>query len=206
MVRQKLREYLHQRRPRRALVISPDPDGESLMPDKGGRAVVVSTSGNGAGRDVDCALDSLPFQSRVFDLVLAEHVLSDGGEPGLAEFERVLEGGGHLVVLGLGYWGSAYRLARNGKADTAIRPMRLCRELENRDFTIEECTGAGFVGAPVNNSGGWRRPLLGFSDEVLIRARSTGSGRIVTPLRMGRTQAVGARSAALDGFNREAAS
>lgn len=206
MVRQTLRDYLHQRRPRRALVVSPDPDCASLLPGEGGHVVIISRPGNGIAPSVECAGDSLPFQSRVFDLVLAEHVLSHGAEPGLAEFERVLEGGGQLVVLGLGFWGSRYRLSRRDGAPTAIRPMRLCRELEYRDFTIEECAGAGIAGAQVRTGGGWKKPLLGVCDEVMIRARSQGSSRIVTPLRMGRTQAVGAQSAALDGLNREAVS
>lgn len=207
-MRMAAREYLHRRRPRRVLLVSPQADCRTLLPDDdpGAYAVMLSPSPGTGGRTVKCADRSLPFQSRVFDLVLAEHVLCDGLEPFLPEFERVLEGGGQLVILGLGFWSSRYRLSRQGDVPAAIRPLRLCRVLERRDFTIEQCSGAGVIGSGARTGSGWKKPLVGLSDEILIRARSQGSGRIVTPLRFGRARAIGARSAALDGLNREAAS
>lgn len=206
-VQQALQAFLLKRRPRQALVVTSGPEVPPRFTT--GEETRVVTIDTGSGMDsqasVRCALDSLPFQSRVFDLVLAHHVLCDGDEPALREFERVLEGGGYLVVLGLGYWCCRFRFRRRTAPPAAIRPVRLCRALRDRDFDIESCNGQDIAGLRVGSGDGWKAPLVAVSDQVMIVARATGNQHVVTPLRFGRARVAGARAAALDSLSREAA-
>jgi len=199
--------FLQKRRPRRVLVVSSSPTAPPRYTT--GVDNRVFRVNLGAARalpgSLRCAPDRLPFQSRVFDLVLAHHVLCDGAEPEFREFERVLEGGGYLLILGLGYWCGRFRFARGETPATAIRPLRLCRALRNRDFVIESCAGQDVAGLHIGTGDGWKAPLVGISDQVMILARTAGNQHVVTPLKFGRAQTVGARSTAMDAFNREAA-
>lgn len=207
-IRLALEAFWRNRRPRRALMVTSSLTAPPVFAAGADARITLIKTGDGSGprASVECAARSLPFQPRVFDLVLAHHVLCDGDEPELREFERVLEGGGRLVILGLGYWCSRYRLSRGANVAAAIRPLRLCRALRKRDFVIESCSGQHVAGVPIETGNGWRTPLVGFSDQIMIQARATGNQHVVTPLRFGPPRTVGARSTAHESLIREAAS
>lgn len=201
-----LAEVLATRRPRRVLLVFAGSAAWPLGTESATfQLYQVSTHPQTGQVSVACRIDGLPFQSRSFDMVVAQGVLSDGSEPCLPELERVLEGGGQLVALGPGHWGGVWRGRRLNGAPTAIRPRQLCRRLRDDAFTIELCQGHGLAGTSLETGRGWSKPLLGLADNIFISARHQGSKPLVTPLRFARPQAVGARSAALDGLNREAA-
>jgi hypothetical protein len=61
------------------------------------------------------------------------------------------------------------------------------------------------LGRELTTGEGWKAPLFVISDRVLVTARHNGLDPVVRPLRFARPQAIGARSAVLDGLNREAA-
>lgn len=199
---------LAQQRPRRVLLLTADPGGPVVAASaKPFTLVTVAADGARLPASVDCRSSDLAFQPNVFDLVIAHGIFSDGSEPELAELERVLGGGGQLLALGLG----CYRLGRWGLARraTALRPIwprRLCKRLRQRSFEIEECIGIGLAGKPASTGHGWRKPLVSFSDLVMVRARRRDVKPIVTPLRFNRPQAAGVQSAVMESFNREAMS
>jgi len=73
-----------------------------------------------------------------------------------------------------------------------------------QSFELERGLGQGLAGWNVVTGAGWRRPLLGLSDAILLVARHHGRRPVVTPLRFAQPQAVGSRSTVLDGLNRAA--
>lgn len=194
------------RRPRRVLLVSGTRDDLEL-PDRADcevtRAALVPPRST---RAVACRSGDLPFQARVFDLVIALQVLSDGLEPALGELLRVLEPGGQLLVLGAGRWSLARRRDPQLRQAPTIRLAGLSRALRRRSFIIELRRGQGCCGLRIATGEGWRRPLLGFSDAIMVAARHRGRGPIITPLRFARPQAVNTRGPVLDGLNREATS
>jgi SAM-dependent methyltransferase len=152
-----------------------------------------------------CQIDELPFQSRVFDLVIVQNFLTNGSESALPELRRVLKGGGRLLVLGTGFLSARYRGPGGHATPAALRPLRLCHRLRREGFRIDDCGGMGVMGLAMRSGRGWKKPLLALSDQVVINARRHESDPVVRPLRFMQPRTMGARSTALEAMNREAA-
>lgn len=136
-----------------------------------------------------CGLETLPFQSDSFGLVVAHQLLSDGDEALVAEIRRIMHGGAHLLVVGDGHWGSR-NLWRNNPDQPAIRPFRICRRLRERSFVVESCSGFGLARTSVNSGSGLSKPLVALSDQVLVRARACKRRPLVTSVRFGQRSTV----------------
>ena len=143
----------------------------------------------GPPRSLACGLETLPFQSDSFDLVVAHQLLCDGDEALVAEIRRVLQGGAHLLIVGDGHWGSR-NLWRNNPEQPAIRPFRICRRLRERSFVVESCAGFGLARSSVNSGNGLSRPLVALSDQVMVRARVCKRRPLVARMRFGQRATV----------------
>lgn len=189
-------------RPGRILLVSPEP---AAFPALGSWPLVALRCGqNAEGDSVACDTVALPFQDDVFDAVLLHHVFADGREPELEEAWRVLSGGGDLFVLGQGSLGLPLRFYRQRGNWPGLRVRQVCQRLKERAFVIEQCTGSGILGIGARYAQRWQRPLLPFADTVVIHGRHRPLKPIVRPLRFGRPQTVGVRSAAADSLYRKA--
>jgi hypothetical protein len=200
-----VRPVIAKRRPQRVLLLSTAP---ADLPGFHGLASVDLVSlhaGSTSGEDaVTCRSAALPFQDDSFDMALLHHVFTDGGEPELAETERVLTGGGEIFVLGQGVLGLAGRFGQTRSTLPRLRVGAMCRSLQAHSFRIEQCIGIGLAGLQVSCDRRWQQPVLPFADAVLIQGRHRTAKAIVTPLRFGRPQTVGVQSTAVDSFSREA--
>jgi SAM-dependent methyltransferase len=193
-------------RPRRTLILTSEPErlGGIRAYPVSSLFTVYSTDvrgpGDGSGegrlaRSVVCDPESLPFQSDAFDLVVAHGMLSDGDEALIAGIRRVMRGGGHLLVLGAGRWGSR-NIHRWEPRPPAVRPFRICRRLRDRSFVIEDCAGYGLARLSLRSGNGASRLLVGVSDQVMVRARLSKARPIAMASRFRKPRAVGAQSVA----------
>jgi SAM-dependent methyltransferase len=152
------------------------------------------------GQRLQCASDLLPFQDRVFRMVVLHHVIHDGREPELREAARVLARDGVLILLGLNRMGWRYRTQDRIRSLPGIAPLKVRTELERLDMTMQGFAGAGL--------GGMRRPAwmhdglsslaAPLADLVLLQARHKDSPE-VTPLRFRKSRPHVVQSAAVRG-------
>jgi SAM-dependent methyltransferase len=198
---------------------SAQPSGRTLLlghpdlplPETGSRtpALTISiTLGNaGSPGRLSCRSESLPFQDDSFDHVLLHHAFAGGASPELDESCRVLRPGGHLLILGLNRWGLRYQLGHRFDAMPGLSVLQVCKQLRQRNFLLENCTGAGLAGLAW--PGPWRQQWQGLTlpvaDLVLIVARHHEEKVIGTPLRFVQPKVAAARSTAMEAYNRQAA-
>jgi hypothetical protein len=187
--------------PQRLLVVSGHPASLPKI-DFGhcGYRVLLGNRGDSGFSMLDCRRQALPFTDGAFNMVIAHHVLSDGDEEELDEFERVLTGNGQLLVIGSGIFG-----VHQGSGLPVIQARSLCTALQQRSFRVRQCEGEGIRGRSVYLHKQWQRPLLPLADRIMVRARHTRQRPLVTPLKFASPQVAGARSTALESFNRQAA-
>lgn len=185
--------------PQRLLLISARAEECPAVPELAGMYLApLDCSGDLAAGVLSCRLSALPFESRVFDVVILHQLISDGREAVLLEAQRVLKAGGQLLVIGCGRFGGA------GKARPGLRARRLCQILRRRSFQIRQCEGLGWRGRAVSLDAVWQQPLLTLCELVLVRARHHDHEAMVTPLRFSRPGPSAARGAALDSLSRQA--
>jgi SAM-dependent methyltransferase len=185
--------------PQRLLLISARSAECPALPELAGMHLApLNCSGDLAGGVLSCRVSALPFEARVFDVVILHQLISDGREAVLIEAQRVLKAGGQLLVIGCGRFGGA------GKAGPGLRAQRLCQTLRRRAFQIRQCEGLGWRGRGVSLGAAWQRPLLEFCELVLVRARHQDHEPVVTTLRFSRPGPSAARGAALDSLSRQA--
>ena len=185
--------------PHRLLLISARSAECPALPELTGMHLApLSCSGDRSGGVLSCRLSALPFEARVFDVVILHQLISDGREAVLDEAQRVLKAGGQLLVIGSGRFGGA------GRAGPGLRAQRLCQALRRRAFRIRQCEGLGLRGGGVCLDASWQRPLLAFCELVLVRARHHDHEPMLTPLRFSRPGPTAARGAALDSLSRQA--
>lgn len=185
--------------PQRLLLISARSAECPALPELAGMYLApLNCSGDLAGGVLSCRVSALPFEARVFDVVILHQLISDGREAVLDEAQRVLKAGGQLLVIGCGRFGGA------GKTGPGLRARRLCHALRRRAFQIRQCEGLGWRGRGVSLDAAWQRPLLAFCELVLVRARHQDHEPVVTPMRFSQPGPTAARGAALDSLCRQA--
>ncbi len=189
--------------PHRLLLISADPvslPGVSTI--EGVMVTSIGTTGPVGACSVQSSTDSLPFEASTFNMIIVHGLFSSGDSTELNEAQRVLTGGGQLIVIGRG----RYVSDSGGQTQKlpALDVRSVCRCLKQRDFRIRQCEGFGFRGRPVRWKKRWQMAALPMADLILIRGQHKQHTHVVTPLRFSEPQTTGVRSAALDGLNREA--
>ncbi len=97
----------------------------------------------GRGQRVSCESAQLPFQDRVFSMVVLHHVIGSGEEPELTEAVRVLARSGVLLLLGLNRMGWRYRTQDDIRRLPGIAPLRVRSRLEQLGMTMQGFAGAG---------------------------------------------------------------
>lgn len=150
-----------------------------------------------------CRTRQLPFADDEFDMAVVYHMLADGQEPELDEVCRVIRPGGQLLVIGAGRFSGTGK--KQGKEQPSMKVQSIIRQMRSQDFEIRSCQGIGLCGRAVRLDAGWHKPLIRFSNLVLIRGRHQGNYPMVTPLRFSRPGSGNVRIPALDGLSREAA-
>ena len=152
------------------------------------------------GQRLLCASDQLPFQDRVFSMVVLHHVIRDGSEPELAEAVRVLARGGVLLLLGLNRLGWRYRRQDRIRRLPGLAPLKVRAQLERLNMTLQGFAGAGLAGMsrPAWMHEGFSALGVPLADLVLLQARHHDSPA-ATPLRFRKPRAHVVQSAAVRG-------
>lgn len=169
----------------------------------GGYGVSISLSRDPqdlAGERVRCSSAQLPFQDRVFSMVVLQHVIGEGDEAELSEAARVLARGGVLLVLGLNRLGWRYRAQDDIRRLPGIAPWRVKSRLEALGLVMQGFAGAGLAGRPrpaFLNRGlpGLAVPL---ADLLLLQARHRDEAG-VTPLQFRKSRSSVVQSAPMRG-------
>ena len=137
-----------------------------------------------AGQRLCCDSVSLPFQDRVFDMVVLHHVVADGTEPELEEACRVTRRDGVLILLGLNHLGWRYHSQDPVRRLPGLAPLRVKSRLEALGMEMRGFAGAGLAGRtrPEFMSAGFSGLGAPLADVVILQASHAG-GPAVTPLR-----------------------
>jgi len=167
----------------------------------GGLSISLNQSDAGeAGRHVACSSRQLPFQDRVFSLVVLHHVVGDGDEAELAEAVRVLARSGVLLLLGLNRMGWRYRAQSEDPSLPGLAPLRVKARLERLGMTMQGFAGAGLCGRqrPGFMGSGLSGLATPLADLVLLQARHQDSPE-VTSLRFRKSGSSVVQSAPMRG-------
>jgi len=155
-----------------------------------------------AGMDqrLRCDSASLPFQDKVFRMVVLHHVISDGREAELSEAARVLAKDGVLIMLGLNRMGWRFRTRNPQHLLPGIAPLRVKSRLEQLEMTMQGFAGAGLAGMkrPAWMNTGLSSLGTPVADLVLLQARHRDSPEL-TPLRFRKSRSGVVQSAAMRG-------
>lgn len=154
----------------------------------------------GAGQCVRCESGRLPFQDRVFNRVVLNHVVGDGDEDELAEAVRVLARNGVLIMLGLNRMGWRYRTQNGDRRLPGIAPFRVRARLEQLEMTMQGFAGAGLAGLsrPAFMAKGLVGLAASVADIVLLQARHRDSPEL-TPLKFRKPSSAVVQSAVMRG-------
>jgi len=152
------------------------------------------------GQPVRCDSAQLPFQDRVFNMVVLHHVVGEGEEEELGEAVRVLARGGVLLLLGLNRLGWRYLRQDAFRRLPGIAPLRVKSRLESLGMTMQGFAGAGLCGRerPAFLNTGLAGLATPLADLVLLQARHR-DGPEVTPLRFRKTRSSVVQSAPMRG-------
>jgi SAM-dependent methyltransferase len=165
--------------------------------------VSISLSQNeepGSRPRVSCESAQLPFQDRVFSMVVLHHVIGVGDEAELAEAVRVLSRTGVLLLLGLNRMGWRYRAQDDIRRLPGIAPLRVKSRLEQLGMVMQGFAGAGLAGRqrPAFMGSGLAGLAAPLADLVLLQARHRDSPQ-VTPLRFRKSRSSVVQSAPMRG-------
>jgi len=127
----------------------------------------------GPGQRVSCDSAQLPFQDRVFSMVILHHVIGNGDEAELAEAVRVTARSGVLILLGLNRMGWRYHAQNTIRRLPGIAPLKVRARLEALGMAMQGFAGAGLGGQqrPVLMSRGLGSLAVPLADLVLLQAR-----------------------------------
>jgi len=153
-----------------------------------------------AGARLCCLSSSLPFQDRVFRMVVLHHVIGDGSEPELEEACRVTARNGVLILLGLNRAGWRFRTQDAIRRLPGLAPLTVRHRLEKLGMKMQGFAGAGLLGQRkprfMNRGlGSLGAPL---ADVVILQATHRDSAT-VTPLRFEKPRASVVQSAPIRG-------
>jgi len=161
---------------------------------------LIQSEGAEDGQSVRCESRQLPFQDRVFSMVVLHHVIGDGDEDELAEAVRVLARNGVLILLGLNRMGWRYRAQGGADRLPGIAPFRVRARLERLEMIMQGFAGAGLAGQRrpafmAKGLGGLAAPV---ADIVLLQARHRDSPEL-TPLKFRKPSSAVVQSAVMRG-------
>ena len=150
----------------------------------------------GFGQPVECDSSSLPFQDRVFSMVVLHHVISKGQESELHEAVRVLALDGVLVILGLNRLGWRYLSQSEQEELPGIAPLSVKSKLDQLEMSMQGFAGAGLLGKnrPVFMASGLAGLGSPLADVILLQARHNDGPEMI-PLRYRKTNAGAVQSA-----------
>jgi SAM-dependent methyltransferase len=166
-----------------------------------GVSISLTQSGRAdSGQRIVCDSGNLPFQDRVFSMVVLHHVVGEGDEAELAEAVRVLGRNGVLILLGLNRMGLRYRTQDRMRRLPGIAPFKVRARLEQMEMTMQGFAGAGLGGLrrPAFMAAGLPGLAASIADVVLLQARHRDSPE-VTPLRFRKPSSVVVQSAVIRG-------
>jgi hypothetical protein len=154
----------------------------------------------GTRQKVRCESAQLPFQDRVFQVVVLHHVVSDGMETELAEAIRVLARDGVLLLLGLNRMGWRYRFQGPDGHIPGLAPLRVKTRLQALQMTMQGFAGAGLCGLdrPEWMNSGFASLGAPLADVLLLEARHQNSPE-VSSLRFRNSRTGVVQSAAMRG-------
>lgn len=152
------------------------------------------------GQRVCCDSAQLPFQDRVFRMVVLHHVIDSGDEPELTEACRVTAHDGVLIVLGLNRNGWRFRAQSDYRRLPGLSPWKVKNALETLGMTMQGFAGAGLCGRqkPAFMNAGLSSLGAPVADVVILQASHADSPG-VTPLRFRKQRSGVVQSAPMRG-------
>ena len=204
-----LQPLLERRRPQRVLILQHDALGQlQLEPIGLIQIIYLSTKAAADNAVLQCRLSALPFTSESFDLIVLQHLVTDGDEDVLREALRVLAPGGDVLISGLNSAGVQYRIRNRQARYPGLRINRIIEHLKSESFVIEHCLRmglAGLSGPPPRDS--WHGMSMPFADHVVLHGHHQSHIGNASILRFKQTRRSRVNTAALDGVSsRKAAS
>jgi SAM-dependent methyltransferase len=147
-----------------------------------------------------CDSSQLPFQDKVFQIVVLHHVVRDGDEPELEEAVRVLARDGVLILLGLNSLGWRFRVQERAGFLPGMSPLKVKTRLKSMGMAMRGFAGAGLFGR--NRPAGMHRGFASLgaplADVILLQAVHANHPE-VTPLRFSKAGPGIVQSAAMHG-------
>ena len=198
-----LQPLLNKRRPQRVLLLRHALAADIIV-DVGASTEVVSISSEecASGAQIHARLSALPFEDATFDLVVLQHLISDGNEAVLAEAIRVLAPGGDIIISGLNHAGLRYHTSRDCKPFPAIKINRVTVHLKSNSFMLTRSLRAGFAGmAWPQVATGWLGSSLPFFDRVALQAHHHSGNHVMRLSSLEKVRTTSVASAALDAFS-----
>jgi len=167
-----LQPLIKKRRPQRVLLLRHELASDiSIACCESTELISLSNDPYALDAQVVARICALPFEDQAFDLIVLQHLISDGSEEVLAEAARVLAPAGDIIISGLNSAGLRYHSKPQNNPYPAIRINKVYHLLKSQSFSINNCLRAGFAGLawPQSNSG-WLSSSLPFADRVAIHA------------------------------------
>lgn len=199
-----LQPLLKKRRPQRVLLLK-HASAADVIADFVASTEVVSLSSEEYASDapVHARLSALPFEDMTFDLVVLQHLISDGKEAVLAEAMRVLAPGGDIIISGLNHAGLRYHGNRASKQFPAIKINRVIFHLKFNSFATTRSLRAGFAGTPwPQAASGWLGSSLPFADRIALQAHHHTGNHSIRLSSLAKVRTTSVSTAALDAFSR----
>lgn len=167
-----LQPLIKKRRPQRVLVLKHALAADVIVHcSDSTELVILSGEERARGALIHARLSALPFEDVAFDLIVLQHLISDGSEAVLNEAMRVLAPGGDIIISGLNHAGMDYHSKSQSKKFPAIKINKVSHLLKSNSFTITHSLRAGFAGmAWPKAAEGWQGSSLPFSDRVALQA------------------------------------
>ena len=201
-----LQPLMARRRPQRVLILKHEAAADVVLSASVSAEIVsLSNQTKPAGAQLYARLDALPFEDLAFELVVIQHLISDGSEALLAEAIRVLASGGDIIISGLNYAGLRYHSTRRGNRYPGLKINRTIFHLNSNRFSIRHCLRSGFMGMsrPLAHEG-FSGLSIPFTDLVVIHARHRSGAEPMVLSRLDKVRSATMSSAAFDGArNRE---
>ncbi|MFT5139194.1 MAG: hypothetical protein ACI9H8_001687 [Lysobacterales bacterium] len=132
---------------------------------------------------VRCNSRNLPFEGNAFNMIMLNHMYGMKEAADILELRRVLAGGGNLIIIGRGRYGSVTDI--ESPKTPLFDYKSICRLLRQQGFQISQCEGFGFRGRQVHWEKNWQMVALPLADLIMIRAKYSQNSHIVTPIRFG---------------------
>lgn len=199
-----LAPLIKKRRPQRVLLLKHALAADIICDCSESTEVInLSNEERADGAQIFARLSALPFEDVAFDLIVLQHLISDGNEVVMAEAMRVLAPGGDIIISGLNYAGLRYHSSNRSNQFPAIKINKASHLLKSNSFNITHSLRSGFAGLswPKADSG-WSSSSLPFTDRVALQAHHRSGQHTVQLSSLDKVRSASVSTAVFDAVSR----